>query len=458
MENIHTSIRKKELVAKKRSQIIEAANKLFCVNGFYKTTLKDISEEAGISQGSIYDYVSSKEDILYLIHAHMFEILTTSLHKSHHGIFDPIEKLQQIIYTELQIASKYSNSILLMYEETHNLGKLHRKNILKREKDHELIYENVIKDCVVKGLIAKVNPRIAANMLISMIHTNVIRRWDFVNDIATEEISQFIVKMFLYGLLLPKGKRREQKKIFNPLKERVIFIINRTNYFEKDLYSFLLSKGAHLAIYGNSLDEQTLHFPFKSEKVKFYSTKDFDKIDSCLFDQVFNDFGQISIIIQNVSIDFIKETSPSKIMHKLEQNFKCAEYLPVLLEKYMNQSGYSRFVYIAPWAWDKFDFPFNYDVVKAGVIALTKTMAERLAPSKINVNCVVPGLINGVRKVDVGKEKRPDMPLKLVPLNCTGTINDVLNAIYYFISDSSKYVTGQVLDVNGGMIWDYPQL
>ena len=62
---IPTTIKSKRLVEKKREQIVLAAIKLFAKKGFFKTTLRDLSEEAGISHGNIYDYVGVKEDILY---------------------------------------------------------------------------------------------------------------------------------------------------------------------------------------------------------------------------------------------------------------------------------------------------------------------------------------------------------------------------------------------------------
>lgn len=455
MQEIPTSIKKKELVERKRAQIIRAANKLFCESGFHKTTLKDISEGAGMSQGSIYDYIRNKEDILYLIHAHLFNLLTTGLHRSLRGIEYPLEKLKEIIHTELKIMYEFSDSILLMYQEAHSLGKVHRKNLLEKEKNHELIYEGIINDCINQGLISKINTRIAANTLINMMHTYVIRRWDIAKHVTIKEMGQFIIKIFLHGLLLPKGQRLEQKREIEPLKGKTVLIINGSNKFGIDLYSFLLSKGARLAIHGDSTNKIELSsFSGRSENIRFYSTKDYGEINSHLFDQILNDIGQISIVIQDLSVDVIKATSPSNTIHKsqrLEQDFKCAEDIPVLLEKNMNKSGHGRLLYIAPWAWDKYTCPLNYDVIKAGAIALTRAMAMKLAPSKINVNCVVPGFISGVKGAEMEREKISEI-LKLVPLNCTGTIGDVLDAIYYFISDSSKYVTGQILDVTGGMI------
>jgi len=65
MYKIPTTIKSKELVEKRREQIVLAAIKLFAKKGFHKATLRELSDEAGISHGNIYDYVGTKEDIFF---------------------------------------------------------------------------------------------------------------------------------------------------------------------------------------------------------------------------------------------------------------------------------------------------------------------------------------------------------------------------------------------------------
>jgi AcrR family transcriptional regulator len=71
MTEIPTTVKNRHLVEKRRVQIVHAAIKLFARNGFHKTTLRELSEEAHISYGNIYDYIGCKDDIFYLIHEHL---------------------------------------------------------------------------------------------------------------------------------------------------------------------------------------------------------------------------------------------------------------------------------------------------------------------------------------------------------------------------------------------------
>jgi NAD(P)-dependent dehydrogenase (short-subunit alcohol dehydrogenase family) len=143
----------------------------------------------------------------------------------------------------------------------------------------------------------------------------------------------------------------------------------------------------------------------------------------------------------------------SAIGQRLEYDLKCAENLPVLLGKSMNKLGSGRVILIAPWAWDRYASPLNYAMLKAGTITLTKAMAKRLAPSRINVNCIIPGFISGIKTPEMEREKMHEL-MDLIPMKTLGELHDIYEAICYFASDASKYVTGQCLEITGGMALD----
>ena len=94
----------------------------------------------------------------------------------------------------------------------------------------------------------------------------------------------------------------------------------------------------------------------------------------------------------------------------------------------------------------------HYSAAKAGVLGLAKAMARELGPDGIRVNSVTPGLIQ--TDITGGKltdEMRADI-LKGIPLNRLGEAEDVANIYLFLASDLSSYVTGAVIDVNGGML------
>ncbi|MGG7618818.1 3-oxoacyl-[acyl-carrier-protein] reductase [Bacillus coreaensis] len=93
----------------------------------------------------------------------------------------------------------------------------------------------------------------------------------------------------------------------------------------------------------------------------------------------------------------------------------------------------------------------NYVAAKAGVIGLTKTTAKELAPRGITVNAVAPGFITTDMTDKLNDEIKEGM-LKMIPLAKFGEPKDIANAVTFLASDDSRYITGQTIHVNGGMV------
>lgn len=93
----------------------------------------------------------------------------------------------------------------------------------------------------------------------------------------------------------------------------------------------------------------------------------------------------------------------------------------------------------------------NYSASKAGLIGLTKTMARELAPRNITVNAVAPGFID-TEMTRVLDEKIRDKLIEQIPLSRLGLTDDIAHSVAFLVSDRSSYITGQVINVNGGML------
>ena len=93
----------------------------------------------------------------------------------------------------------------------------------------------------------------------------------------------------------------------------------------------------------------------------------------------------------------------------------------------------------------------NYSASKAGLIGLTKTMARELAPRNITVNAVAPGFID-TEMTRVLDEKIKDKLIEQIPLSRLGLSDDIAHSVAFLVSDRSSYITGQVVNVNGGML------
>jgi 3-oxoacyl-[acyl-carrier protein] reductase len=93
----------------------------------------------------------------------------------------------------------------------------------------------------------------------------------------------------------------------------------------------------------------------------------------------------------------------------------------------------------------------NYSASKAGVIGFTKSMAKELASRGIRVNAIAPGFIE-TDMTEVLKEDIKETMLKSIPLNTFGSPKDIANLVVFLASEKSDYITGQVINVDGGML------
>jgi 3-oxoacyl-[acyl-carrier protein] reductase len=93
----------------------------------------------------------------------------------------------------------------------------------------------------------------------------------------------------------------------------------------------------------------------------------------------------------------------------------------------------------------------NYAASKGGLIAFTKTVAKELASRNVRANAIAPGFIQTDMTAKLSEEVKSEM-LKHIPLGKLGTPADVANLALFLVSDDSAYITGQVVQVDGGMV------
>ena len=91
-----------------------------------------------------------------------------------------------------------------------------------------------------------------------------------------------------------------------------------------------------------------------------------------------------------------------------------------------------------------------YGATKGAVNTMTKTLAKELAPYGIRVNAVAPGFIETEMLEAIPEEKKEEY-LRVIPQHKLGTTEDIANVVSFLASDQSKYMTGQILTIDGGL-------
>ena len=169
-------------------------------------------------------------------------------------------------------------------------------------------------------------------------------------------------------------------------------------------------------------------------------------------------FGAIDILINNAGITQplkVMEIEPGNWQRVVDVNLTGVLYLSQAVIPHMRARKQGSIACMSSVSAQRgggiFGGP-HYSAAKAGVLGLAKAMARELGPDGIRVNCVTPGLI----QTDItGDKLTPAMKadiIKGIPLNRLGEAKDVANIYLFLASDLSAYVTGAVIDVNGGML------
>lgn len=175
-------------------------------------------------------------------------------------------------------------------------------------------------------------------------------------------------------------------------------------------------------------------------------------------EQVIGTFGRIDILINNAGITQplkLMEIEPPHWQRVIDVNLGGVLHLSQAVVPHMRARRQGTIACMSSVSAQRgggiFGGP-HYSAAKAGVLGLAKAMARELGPDGIRVNCVTPGLI----QTDItGGKLTADMKaeiLKGIPLNRLGDAEDVARIYLFLASDLSSYVTGAVIDVNGGML------
>jgi 3-oxoacyl-[acyl-carrier protein] reductase len=185
-------------------------------------------------------------------------------------------------------------------------------------------------------------------------------------------------------------------------------------------------------------------------KVDVSNLSDVGKMVHAILEQ----FGQIDILVNNAGITrdklilrMTEEDWDAVLNVNLKGTFNCTK----VVIRYMAKQKKGKIVSIASVVGEMGNAgQANYAASKAGVIGFTKTVAREFASRGININAVAPGYIE-TPMTDAIPEKVKDELKRMIPMERLGQAEDVAEAVLFLVSEGSNYITGQVLNVNGGI-------
>lgn len=244
------------------------------------------------------------------------------------------------------------------------------------------------------------------------------------------------------------------------LKDKVAIVTGGTRGIGRAIALKLADHGANIVInYRNSDKEaEELKAILEEKGVKVLAVKcDISNFEDSknLMDKCKEVFGKIDILVNNAGITkdtlimrMKEEDFDNVIDVNLKGTFNCAKHASAIMlkQRFGKIINMTSVVGIAGNAGQ-----VNYAASKAGVIGLTKSLAKELGSRGITVNAVAPGFINTDMTASLS-EKVKEEASKNIPLKRLGDPEDVADLVGFLASDAANYITGQVINVDGGMV------
>jgi AcrR family transcriptional regulator len=206
VRSVGTNTKDPDLIRDRREQLIQAALEVFQDKGFHATTVRDIGRAAGLTQGTIYNYVRSKEDILFLVCDRVIAEYIASM-EAVGATGDPTARLREALRGVTRVMIEHSSAILLVYHESHNLDRRSLRSLLARVQGWINQFEELIADGLGRDQLPKTKRSLLTNIVTFLPTMIALRGWSLPKDLTHDQYIDGLVEFMMRGLGLdqPRG-------------------------------------------------------------------------------------------------------------------------------------------------------------------------------------------------------------------------------------------------------------
>ena len=239
------------------------------------------------------------------------------------------------------------------------------------------------------------------------------------------------------------------------LKNKNIIITGASGGIGNSIVDKLYDQGANILATGTKIEKlEELKLKFKSIKVLKFDISQHEKIEEFINNATMELGGSLDCIVNNagitkdnLAIRMSLEEWTKVIDINLTSTFLICKYSIKKMLK--NKSG--KIINITSVVGHTGNAgQANYTASKAGIVAMSKSLALEYAKKNINVNCISPGFIS-TAMTDQIDAKHKEVIISKIPSNRLGTPEDIANAVTFLSSNNSDYINGETIHVNGGL-------
>ena len=205
--NVHASVKDEKLVALRREQMIKGAVQLFKQKGFPRTTTREIAKAAGFSIGTLYEYIRTKDDVLYLVCDSIYEHVKERLEEVVCTEKGSVESLKIAITNYFKVMDELQEEVLIMYQEVRFYRKESLPYVLEKEFQMVGMFENILEQCTENGTFTlnKKEIQLLAHNIFIQGQMWGFRRWALQKLYTLEEYTEMQIRYVLQGAhMLPK--------------------------------------------------------------------------------------------------------------------------------------------------------------------------------------------------------------------------------------------------------------
>lgn len=206
---VKSSVKDENLIEVRRQQIVDGAVKLFQEKGFHRATTREIAKAAGFSIGTLYEYIRSKEDVLYLVCDSIYNQVMERLANlsSNSG---SLQNLKEAIKQYFELIAQMVGEYTIMYQESKSLPKEALQYVLGKEMEMVALFEQLLQGCVTSGELTLSDKEIhlVANHILIQGQSWAFRKWALHKAYSLEEYIEIQTTLLISGIV---GLSNEKK-------------------------------------------------------------------------------------------------------------------------------------------------------------------------------------------------------------------------------------------------------
>lgn len=206
---VETLVKDQDLVARRHDQICDVALKLFARKGFHETTVREIAEASGLGIGTLYCYIKTKEDILYLIYQRIFSQFQDRIRAGVVGIDDPALQLRGALETTLRIYDEFQDAVLLLYQESHVLSRRTLESLFEVDRLYVSFFEGILRQGSQAGVFRVHEPNLVAISLLFLCAVSVLKRWN-LKGYSLVDVADTLTDLVFRGITNPLEFNKQQ--------------------------------------------------------------------------------------------------------------------------------------------------------------------------------------------------------------------------------------------------------